>query len=220
MAKSYIQNCPVRAAIVALAAVAILLVSPSDSFAGFGPIGEGVFGGFNLGGAKGNFDLDTVDSNPDTGQIGGFHVGYRTVRGVGFSLGVSEAYFGYSRVLDEGEVAAEYALEMLDLSVWLFAPIGRVLEVHARGGLGLTTVQARESIFRSDASSSGVLLSGGGAIRVAGPLVIYSDLSYRSYGVAFTRFDVDDELTAIGFSLGIGWRPEPRRTRRIRVRPR
>jgi len=219
MAKSYIQNCPVRAAIVALA-VAVLLVSPRPSSAQLGPIGEGVFGGFDLGGATGNFDLDTVDSDPDTGQIGGFHVGYRTLRGVGFSFGVSEAYFGYSRVLDDAEVSAEYVLEMLDVSAWLFAPIGRVLEAHVRGGLGLTTGEAREGIFRNTSSSNGFLLSGGGAARIAGPVVIYADLSYSTYGVAFTRIGVNDELTTVGFSVGIGWRPEPRRTRHIRVRPR
>ena len=191
-------------------AVAVLLTlcvaAPS-----YADVGQGGFGGLDLGFAEGNFSIDDADSSADVGDIFSLFGGYRLRSGLGLSLGLSEAYYAYAREVDRDRLSFEFALSMLDLSAWYFVPLGRRWEGHVRGGLGLTSAQAGNGLITSSQDSNGLVLSGGVAVRLVGGFALYTELHFRTYGVRFNSFDVDDELRTTGLSAGVGWRPEGRR---------
>ncbi len=192
-------------AVVALAAV------PAQA-------GEGPFGGFDLAVAVANFDAPTTESNPNIGALVAAEAGWRFDLGVdlGLSLGFSGAGFGFPVTVmvppaqggGTADVDADVALDMLELSAWLFLPVGESLELHGQLGGGPTSGQFTAGTTNIDKDGWGVVASAGLAVKVQRNLAVVAQGYYRHYGFTIDEFDgFTDDLFTYGITVGLGWRP-------------
>lgn len=176
---------------------------------------EGPFGGFDLAVAVSNFDVPTTESNPNIGSLVAAEAGWRLAIGPidgGLSLGFSGAGFDFPlevmTQMGPTEIDADVALDMLELSAWLFVPLGDRLELHGQLGGGPTSGQLNAATMNIDKDGWGYLLAVGLAVRLRGSLALVGEGFWRNYGFTIDEFEgFEDDLFSYGATVGVAWRP-------------
>jgi hypothetical protein len=171
-------------------------------------------GGFvlatHLGVAEGNFNLESDNSDADTGYFLDISLGYAFSNGFALTGGASTAGFDYEVSLLGESLEANFSLNMFDVSGWYFLPIGQKWELYGRLGLASTLGEFRLGNLIADDEGSGLVLALGVNWRLSKQVFLSVDLHQRYYGLAFNSgeegVDTQDELTTTGLSVGIVWR--------------
>jgi hypothetical protein len=201
---------PLNLTLFFVAAASVALAAPAAA-------DEGPFGGFDLAVAVSNFDATTTESNPNIGALIAAEAGWRFDLGIdlGLSLGFSGAGFGFPVTVmvppamggGETEVDADVALDMLEISGWIFVPVGESLELHGQIGGGPSSGQLSAGTTTIDKDGWGYLATAGLALRLQRNLVLVGEGYFRNYGFTIDEFEgFTDDLFTYGVTFGIGWR--------------
>jgi len=171
----------------------------------------GLWGGFGLGVAEGNFDLETENDEADQGFMFDAIIGWAFTDRFALSAGVSVAGFAYETYLGGGDIKLDTGrLDMTflmgDVSGWYFLPVwSDVLKLYGRVGIGTTTSKREfEGEELESEDSVGVVASAGLECFLSESFALTMDIFYRTYGVKLQG--LDDEVATDGLTLNAIWR--------------
>ncbi len=223
-----------RAGVIAVAACALWFALLGEGVAqAQGEQEAGLFGGFELAVARASIEPLSTDDAPELGALVGARAGYRFGSGLALSFGFSGSTFDYASDREGVGLEHELALDLVDLSAWYFLGLGEGVELYVRGGAGRafgafsTTLRDPSSLgalagagqglgglgglgstsLAEDERGFGAVLSAGLSFRTRGALRTFVEAHGRFLGLSFEAEGLDEDLSTLGLSVGIGWGP-------------
>lgn len=189
-----------------------------------GASSEGLFGGFGLGVAQATIDPETEDSAPGLGAQVEARFGFRWESGLGLSLGLSTASFGYSTMAPDVsafgiptttptttpelvETDADLGASLIDASAWYFLDLSADTQLGVRGGLGYAQGIYSAGGLSADESGLGAVVSGVLGWRVREHMWVNVDLSWRWANLDVSEATGQSNFSVFALAAGVGWGP-------------